>query len=324
MKHIYRLCIIALLMVSGVFISLSLGSESISFWDTAQYLFTLNPDISFILHEIRGPRVFMAVAVGMSLAISGVLMQNLIHNPLASPDILGISTGGAMMVVLGIALFPEVPTSFYPLLSIIGSSLILGLIFILTRKKMDTFRLVLIGIALETTGSALIMIFLLLAKTYSTSSAYHWLIGSLYSATWGKFIFIMAIVVIGGIISMLAAHHMDVFGLKEDVSRGLGLHIGKHRVFMILLSMVLCAIPIAYAGAIGFVGLIAPHIARLIIGRQHILLIPSAALIGGSIVLFSDTVARTMFLPLDLPVGVFVAGVGAPFFLFLLITSKDI
>lgn len=279
----------------------------------------------FIIMTLRMPRVLVAVLVGAALGISGAILQSIIRNPLASPDVIGI-TGGAAVAAVGFLSFlsGQISIKFMPLAAIIGALLVSFIIYVLAwRKGVTPIRLVLIGIGMSAITGAGTTFMLVQSPHYSLGRAYTWLTGSVYGSTWDNVWLILGAVIILIPLAVLFARSLDAQQFGDDVASGLGVAVQRHRVFLVVISVLLAGIAVAVAGTVGFVGLIAPHIARKLVGRPFGSLVVVSAFIGGLLVLGADLIGRTAFYPLDIPAGVFTAGVGAPFFLYLLFKNRN-
>jgi iron complex transport system permease protein len=313
-------CLSLLLFILG----LSVGSTMISPIAIVQQLLGIgNGEHTFIIETLRLPRMLLSLLVGMALGVSGLILQGIIRNPLASPDIIGITGGASVAAVYFITYFSDVSLKWLPLVAITGAGIVSLIIYLLAWKKGVTpIRLVLIGIGVQAAMGALVTMMIVLSPTYSTSEAYIWLTGSVYGANWENVYSMLPWVVIFVPLALLFSRAVNAQELGDQVAVGLGSRVQLHRFALLFVSVALAGSAVAFAGGIGFVGLIAPHIARKLVGRSFGSLVPVSALMGGLIVILADVVARTAFLPLDLPAGVFVSGIGAPFFIYLLYRNR--
>lgn len=322
--------LIVLLSLLGLFLlvlifGLAVGSTNIHPWSIVEHLLGMDDEYTFIIETFRLPRMVLAFLVGISLSVSGLILQGLIRNPLASPDIIGITGGAKVAAVLFITYFSTISIKWLPVVAIIGAGIAFFIIYTLAWKEGVTpIRLVLIGIGVEAAMGALVTMMIVLSPTHSTSEAYIWLTGSVYGANWHNVYAMLPWALIFTSITVLFSRKINVQELGDDLAMGLGLNVQWNRFILIFISVALAGSAVAFAGGIGFVGLIAPHIARKLVGRSFGSLVPVSSLIGGLIVVLADVVARTVFLPLDLPAGVFVSGMGAPFFIYLLYRNRNI
>lgn len=318
--------VLALLFCVGILLlSLCLGNEFISPQTLFDTIFKENPqDPHFVVETLRLPRTLMAAMVGAALGCSGLVLQSMIRNPLASPDIIGI-TGGASAAAIGFLSFftASLSLAWLPVAAILGALIGAFVIYGLAwRGGVTPMRLVLIGIGISSAMGA-ITTFIIAASPLSTSiSAYIWLTGSVYGASWKEVTVLFPWLAISCPWAFYLARRINVQELGDDISTGLGIAVQPLRCMLLLLSVTMAAPAIAYAGAIGFVGLIAPHIARYVVTRSFAHLMPMTAIIGACLVMLADLVGRVLFQPLDIPAGVFVSAIGAPFFIYLLYRQR--
>ncbi|WP_078555022.1 FecCD family ABC transporter permease [Bacillus alkalicellulosilyticus] len=323
LKVIFMLVAFSVMVFS---LALSVGSTWLSPYAVFSHLVGIGSgEHDYIIHTLRLPRVLTAFLVGAALAVSGLILQGIVRNPLASPDIIGV-TGGASVgaITFIITLQGTVSITWLPLAAILGAAIVSACIYALSWKNGITpFRLILIGIGIAAATKALTMMLLVMSEIGVASKVYIWLTGSVYGASWQNVWTLLPWVVICIMLTLLLARVVNAKELGDDVSQGLGVSVQKFRFLLLVLSVALAGAAVSVAGGIGFVGLIAPHIARKLIGRSFGSLIPASALIGGLLVVIADIIARTAFLPLDIPAGVFTAAIGAPFFIYLLFRKKN-
>lgn len=321
------LVIVALIFVSTfVFLaSLSIGSTMLNPAIVIKHLLNIeNSEYAFIIETLRLPRIILALLVGGALGVSGLILQGVVRNPLGSPDIIGITGGASFAAVLFITYFSgTLSIKWLPFAAIIGAGIISIIIYIIAWKDGVTpMRLVLIGIGMSAAMNGLTTMMIVLGNSYSTSQAYLWLTGSIYAANWQNVYSMLPWLLIFIPLTFFFSKTANALELGDQVALGLGVRVQLHRFSLLFISVALAGSAVAFAGGIGFVGLIAPHISRKLVGRSFGGLVLVSALIGGLIILLADTVARTVFLPLDLPAGVFVSGIGAPFFIYLLYRQR--
>jgi iron complex transport system permease protein len=310
-----------LLLVAG----LSVGSSLIDPLVVIKHLLGIgNGEEAFVIGTLRLPRMILSFLAGICLGISGLILQGVIRNPLASPDIIGITGGAAVFAITYITYLSDYSIKWLPIIAIMGAAIVSIIIYILAWKKGVTpIRFVLIGIGIDAAMKALVTMFMVISPTYSTSEAYIWLTGSVYGANWNNVISMLPWVIIFVPLTLLLSRKVNIQELGDDLALGLGSNVQLNRFALLCISVALAGAAVAFAGGLGFVGLIAPHIARKLVGRSFGSLVPITALVGGIIVVLADIVARTAFLPLDLPAGVFVSGMGAPFFIYLLYRNRN-
>jgi len=285
-----------------------------------------------VVLDFRLPRIIVALFVGMALAVAGGILQGIIRNPLASPDIIGI-TGGAGAAVVGfLAIFSTetdnaltVSIQWLPVAAFAGASITAFLVYFLSwRGGVSPIRLVLIGIGISALMQAITTMVLILGPIYRASQANIWLTGTVNGASWEKVTVLVPWTVLLLIIALISARKINVQELGDDLAAGIGSRVQLQRFFLLLVSTGLVGIAVAFAGGIGFVGLMAPHMARRLVGSAFGALLPAAACIGGILVLLADLIGRTVFLPLEIPAGVFTAAIGAPYFIYLLFKTRNI
>lgn len=276
-------------------------------------------DYNFIVNTLRLPRMLVAALVGLALGISGTIMQGLTRNPLASPDILGISAGAGLVAVTLIVVVQDVPAGVIPLAAFGGALLIAVLIYLLAWRGGDSpLRLILVGIGLGAVTGAMTTLMITFGDIYDVQRALIWLTGSVYARSWDEVWGLVPWVVIFVPLAFLWARDLNTLNLGEEVAQGLGTRVAWQRGVLMLIAVALAGATVAAAGTIGFVGLMAPHIGRRLVGPDHTGLIPAAGLLGALIVVAADLVGRTIFAPIELPCGLITAAVGAPFFIYLL------
>lgn len=312
-------------------LSAGMGEQFFSPWKVFNILLGNSDSFeSMIVESFRMPRILIAILVGISLAVAGAILQSILRNPLASPDVTGITGGASVAVVLFLALFSNdsnvltVSIHWMPLAAFIGATIIAFLLYILAWKNgLSPFRLVLIGIGLWALTKALTNLFMILGPIVQASQANVWITGSVYGSNWNNVQILMPITVVLLIITFMMTRHLNIQELGEDIALGLGTKIERQRLGLLLLSTALIGSAVAFAGGIGFVGLMAPHIARKLVGSSFGNLLPLSAIIGAILVLLADTIGRTFFLPIEVPAGVFTATIGAPYFIYLLYRQRN-
>ncbi len=314
-------CLVLLLFLAG----LSIGSTMLNPIDVVTHLAGFgNGELDFVIDTLRLPRTLLAVLAGAALGVSGLILQSVIRNPLGSPDILGISGGASFAAVAFITyLAGSVSLLWLPVAAIIGAGTVSAAIYFLAWKNgVSPIRLVLVGIGIAAATGALTTMMLVMGDGYSTQQAYVWMTGSVYGAGWNDVFGLLPWTAAGIPLALLLSRTADTLELGDSAAVGLGVRVQLHRLLLISISVALAGTAVAYAGGIGFVGLIAPHMARKLVNRSFAGLVPVTALLGGLIVMAADIVARTAFLPNDLPAGIFVSAIGAPYFIYLLYKNR--
>ena len=272
----------------------------------------------FILNEYRIPRTLLGILIGSSLAISGSVIQGVIRNPLASPDVIGITKGASLAAVIIIMIFPSAPLFVLPLGSFIGA-LTISIILSVLISKFDVkgSKLALIGLAIGAICTAIVQ-FLLIRNPLDANNALLWLTGSLYGHNIASFYSLLPWFIITVPIELLLGSQLDISNLGGHVTIALGARVKILKMTLLVLAVMLAGASIAVVGGISFLGLIAPHIARQLVGHKNIHVIIMSGLVGAILLTFGDGLARGIQPPLDIPVGVVIAIIGAPYFLFLL------
>ncbi|WP_453994026.1 FecCD family ABC transporter permease [Bacillus nitroreducens] len=283
-----------------------------------------------VVTSFRLPRIIIAFLVGMALAAAGSILQGMIRNPLASPDILGITGGASVAVVAFLAVFSNssnaltVSVKWMPVAAFLGATVIAFLVYILAWKNGVTpIRLVLIGIGVSALTQALTTTFMVMGPIYQASQANIWITGTVNGSTWANVHILSPVVLILLILCIMLARNLNIQELGEELATGVGSAVQKQRFILLLAATALTGSAVAFAGGIGFVGLMAPHMARRLVGSAFGALLPTAALLGGILVMLADLIGRTVFSPIEVPAGVFTAAIGAPYFIYLLYKSRN-
>ncbi|TYR76182.1 iron ABC transporter permease [Rossellomorea vietnamensis] len=325
--------IFLLLAVTALIFILStgLGDMNIQPWTVLMVFFGGGTELEqLVVQSFRLPRIIIALLTGMSLAIAGALLQGMVRNPLASPDIIGI-TGGAGAAVVGfLAFFSDennaltVSIQWLPLAAFAGAAVVAFLVYFLAWKNgVSPVRLVLIGIGISALMQAIITMLMILGPIFRASQANIWITGTVNASNWKDVQILLPWTLILILIAFVLARNVNIQELGEEIATGVGSHIQRQRIILLTLATGLVGGAVAFAGGIGFVGLMAPHMARRLVGSSFGALLPVAALLGGTLVMIADLVGRTLFLPLEVPAGVFTAAIGAPYFIYLLFKTKN-
>jgi iron complex transport system permease protein len=310
-----------------IIISLGIGDVYISPLDTAMTILGAGDDFnSLIIMEFRMPRILIAFGAGCALALSGAIVQGVIRNPLASPDMIGITGGAGVAAVAFFTIFSNssnaltVSIMYLPFFAFGGAALAAMFLYVLAYKKgVSPIRLVLVGIGLMALFQALTTLMILMGPIYTASQATVWLTGSVNGTSWSDVTSFFPWLLLSVLAMILFTRRLNMQELGEELAVSSGQPLQRDRFILLLISTALAGSAAAFAGAIGFVGLVAPHIARRITGSSHENLLPVAGMIGGIITVLADLAGRTLFSPLQVPAGVFTAAVGAPYFIYLLI-----
>jgi iron complex transport system permease protein len=315
--------ILTLLLIPAFLAGLVAGSVVFSPTQLIEALRDREGTTALILFEIRLPRLILAMAVGAALAVSGAAFQGIFRNSLADPYVIGVSSGAALGAAIAVSagLTFMGPISPIALCAFCGALVAVALAFTIARSAGNpppATALLLAGTALSALFSSLLSLILLL-KDQAFQRVYFWLLGSLNGTTWLVLPVALPVMALGCLIVFLHARPLDLLLQGEDVAESLGLEVRKTRAAIALGAALATAAAVSASGVIGFVGLIAPHTMRLLIGPSHKRLLPSSALAGALLVLVADCVARSAAGSLELPIGIITSLCGAPFFIWLLI-----
>ena len=278
-----------------------------------------------VLQKLRLPRILTGLLAGAALAGSGAILQGVLRNPMASPDIIGV-TGGAsvaavMFLTYGIGLSG---IGWLPVCAFAGGVLVSVLLYVLAWKNgASPVRLILIGIGMSSLTSAGTTMMIIFNPRNDAAMAYVWMTGSVYAANWTNVVTILPWVAVLLPLAFLYARHVNISLLGDETAISAGSPVESKRRVLLLISVGLAASAVSVAGNVGFVGLLAPHMARRLVGSNFARLLPVSVLLGALTVLLADLAGRTFFLPLDVPVGVFTSMVGAPFFIYLLYRNRN-
>jgi iron complex transport system permease protein len=319
--------ILAIVLLIVVILSVGYGEYPISPINVIKTILGLpteNSDFKFVIYTLRLPRVITAVLVGMGLAIAGTILQGLTRNPLAAPEIVGVEAGAGLAAVALIVIFPFVPIFFLPLAAFTGALIAAFLVYFLAwNDGSSPIRLILVGVGIAAIASAFTSLMITFGNIYDVSQALVWLAGSVYGRTWEHVQALLPWLMVFIPLSFFHARELNTLNLGDDVARGLGSAVEWQRGLLLLTSVALAGASVATAGTIGFVGLMAPHLSRQLVGTSHEGLVPTAALVGGVIVAVADLLGRSLFAPIELPCGIVTAAVGAPYFLYLLYRNRN-
>jgi len=285
---------------------------------------------SLIVLQFRLPRVVAAALGGGAIAVAGYLLQKVTRNSLASPDILGVVDGAALGVVIFLAGLSDesnaltTSIAYQPLAAGIGAATATALVFLLSgRQASSAIRLLLFGIAVAAVAKALTLVLMLIGPIYRTAQATRWIAGAVNEVNWSE-IQVTAIALLPAmLLVLLVARKLAPTDLDETSARGVGLELPIFRIGIFILAAALTAIAVAFVGAIGFVGLMAPHLARMTVGRNATAAIIASFLFGALMLIGADLVVRVLFAPLEVPAGTVTAIIGTPYFLFLLMRKQS-
>lgn len=324
---------LALVVVTLIILvqSINYGAYKMSPWDVVQTLTgTLSPDhpdarnFYLVVHTFRLPRILVAFMVGVALATAGTIMQGITRNPLAEPGILGITAGAGLAAVAIIVWFRDVPLSLLPWAAFAGAILTAGAVYMLAwkRNSIAPVRLILIGVACAAMLGSLTTFILVFGEIIDVQQAYVWLTGSVYGRNWDHVRALATWLAVLMPIAFFSARSLNLLNLGDDIAKGFGMRVEAQRAILLVISVALTAGAVAMSGTIGFVGLVAPHISRRLVGPAHEGLLPVAALFGGGLLVLADLIGRWIIAPSELPIGIVTALIGAPYFLYLLVRTR--
>lgn len=308
----------SLALLAMMVIGLGNGDVDVSWAQVLGVLTGSGDDTTSAIVWFRLPRIVVAVLAGACLAVAGAAVQAVVRNPLAEPNLLGITGGASAFAVVVTILMPTAPAAALPVAAALGGVLTLGLVMLVARKNgtLAPTRVVLVGLGMAATTAAIVNIVAVGAQM-NLASALTWLAGSTYARDFGAASW-MAVPAVAAVALTVAARPVNMLSLGDDLPRSLGLSLGRTRLLVLGAGAVLAAGTAAAVGAIGFVGLVAPHLARRIVGNDARKLIPMAALLGSVLVVTADAIGRSLLAPTEIPVGIVTAVIGAPYLVWLL------
>jgi iron complex transport system permease protein len=321
---------LVVLLLCSVLLDLALGPASYSFSEVLDALFSpdsASPQVRVVMWDIRLPVALMAVAVGAALSLAGAQMQTILNNPLASPFTLGISAaasfGAALGLAFGVALFPLAAQFMVPLNAFIMAMLSALLIhFLSMRRGVTAETIVLLGIALVFTFNALLALVQFFATEQAVAAVVFWTMGSLTKATWPKLGVICLVILITLPIFAKRAWALTALRLGDDKAASFGINVRSLRFQTLIMVSLLASFPVAFVGTIGFIGLVGPHIARMLIGEDQRFFLPASLLTGSLILSASSVVSKTLIPGAIFPIGVVTSLIGVPFFISLILGGK--
>lgn len=314
-----RIASTSILLLIFVVISIGMGSVYISPLETIQTIFTRSEEMATtIIWDLRIPRVAVAAIVGVNLALSGALLQAVMRNPLADPGLTGVSSGASVTVLAIMLVFPNF-TSFVPIAAMIGGTIAVAIVYALAWKKntISPVHIILAGVAVNAIFGGITG---LLSILYSDRlpAALQWMNGSLGGKGMGDVAVLLPYSMIGWVLALFCIRSANLLSLGEKVASNLGENTNRIRILLSLVAVYLAAVSVSIVGLLGFVGLVVPHMARLIVGTNYRFVIPMSMVLGAVILVIADTIGRTLFAPLDLPAGIIMAMVGGPYFLYVM------
>ncbi|TCJ13060.1 iron ABC transporter permease [Rubrobacter taiwanensis] len=320
---------LTLVTLAGMVLNVGYGEYPISPPDVVRTVLGIEAgdgNYGFIVNTLRLPRVLVAFAVGVALAVAGAILQGITRNPLAAPEIVGVNAGAGLAAVTLIVALPAVSVAYLPFAAFGGALVVATLVYLISWKGggASPIRLILVGIGFAAMATALTTIMITFGEIYAVQQALVWLSGSVYARGWAELFALLPWLALFLPLAFAGARQLNALNLGDDVARSLGGRVELQRLSLIVVCVALAGAAVATAGAIGFVGLMAPHIARRLVGPSHEGLIPVAAMTGGMLVVLADLVGRAAFSPIEIPCGLITSAIGAPYFLYLLYRSRNL
>ncbi|NWL87961.1 iron ABC transporter permease [Paenibacillus sp. 79R4] len=328
-RSVIVLLTLGLLIIIAFVLSMNTGFIRLSPLDTIRTLFGGGTEKEqLILFDFRLPRIVISVLIGAGLAVSGCIMQGISRNALADPGILGINAGAGLVVLIFVAYYPNMGTAsifLLPVLAWIGAGVTAAIIFSLSYKRHKGLlptRLLLTGVAVAAGISAATIVITLRINPEKYQFVATWMAGSIWGTNWKFVLALLPFIVILLPFVFSKARTMNVLNLGEMTATGLGAKVSREQIVLLAAAVGLAGSCVAVSGGIGFVGLIGPHLARRLVGPKHQALLPASALTGSFMVIVADMLGRLILQPSEIPAGIIVAIVGAPYFLYLLAHSR--
>ncbi|MEK5145900.1 iron ABC transporter permease [Psychrobacillus sp. FSL K6-4615] len=317
--------VLLLLIVITAFVSAGIGYSTLSFNRLLPtFLGQGTFKEEFVLFSVRLPRIIITILAGMALALSGAILQSITRNDLADPGIIGINSGAGVAVSIFFLFIPIQPGSFVyllPLVAFIGALITAFFIYILSYKRgtgLQPVRLILVGVGFSMALSGLMIVFISSADRQKVDFIANWMAGNIWGTDWPFILALFPWLLVLIPFTLYKANKLNLLNLNEPVAIGVGVAIEKERIILLVAAVALAASAVSVTGGIAFIGLMAPHIAKSLVGPRHQLFIPISILIGGWLLLFADTIGRNVIEPNGIPAGVIVALIGAPYFMYLL------
>lgn len=313
-------------ILATLIISLNMGIMSITPTEVWNTIFGNGTGQNqLVLFNFRLPRIVIALLIGAGMAISGAILQSVTHNELADPGILGINAGAGFAVVLFIFFSVGSETSsvfLLPIAALVGAIIAAALIYTISWKKgVSPIRLILVGIGINAAFSALIIVFQLKMDPNDFMKATVWLSGNISGTDWRYALALLPWIVVCIPIAFYKARTLNTLHLGDETAQGLGTSVERERMFLLFIAVALAGASVSVGGAIAFLGLVIPHLARKLVGARHEVMLPTAALLGSLLLLVADTVGRNILAPSEIPVGLVVSVIGGSYFIYLLMKT---
>jgi iron complex transport system permease protein len=316
------LALLSLVLLVSVALALAVGSVGIPLHrvlGAGLGFDTLSDTEQTIILSIRLPRVLLGIVVGAGLSVAGAMLQAILRNPLAEPYILGISSGGTMGTILVAATTTVAGLWLGPLASFTGSAVVMFLVYVLAHRqgRLDPYTLLLAGVMVGAFFNAAVLLTIAMYNQ-ELRNAFLWLMGNLSSAQMESLVVTAPLMLAGVVVSAWDARRYNLIATGEETAAQLGVNVKSLRKRTYIVASLITGAVVSVSGVIGFVGLIVPHVCRILFGPDHRILLPSSFLIGGAFLVLADTLARTLIAPAEIPVGAVTAALGAPVFVYLL------
>lgn len=313
-----------ILLILLIIISVAVGAVKIPLKEIIAILLGRgDATYSTILINLRLPRILEAMAVGLGLSVSGAFFQGLLNNPMADPYILGISSGAALGATISMALgLGMLGTEFF---AFVTALMTIYVVISLSKRgpRMSMTTMLLTGVAVSAFLSAIISL-MMFFNNHKLASIVFWMMGGLNLVSWKQVAVSLPIILIGSSIMYVFSREMNAIIMGEETAEHLGVNIEKVKNIILLCGSLVTAVAVSVSGIIGFVGLIIPHITRLLVGPDNRILVPFSAIFGAIFLVFADTLSRTIIQPIEIPIGIITAIFGGPFFLYILRTNKSL
>ncbi|GGC76646.1 iron ABC transporter permease [Thalassobacillus devorans] len=324
-KQRMLMVILTCLIIVTILVSMGMGYSSVSFDRILPTLLgngTFKEE--FVLFSIRLPRIIITLLAGMALALSGAILQGITRNDLADPGIIGINAGAGVAVAVFFLFFPIEAGSFVyflPIAAFVGAFLTACLIYVFSYQRkvgVQPTRLILVGVGFSMALSGAMVVLISSAERQKVDFIAKWLAGNIWGTDWPFILALLPWLIILIPFTLYKSNRLNLLGLSEPVSVGVGLAVEKERIVLLVTAVALAASAVSVTGGIAFIGLMAPHLAKSLIGPRNQLFLPLALLLGGWLLLFADTIGRNVLEPDGVPAGIMAALIGAPYFIYLL------
>lgn len=314
--------LVVLVVVASIW-SIGVGAVPVRVEVVINTLFGLEGEKqTYIIMKSRLPRIVLALLSGMALGLSGAIIQAVIRNPLANPNIIGINSGAALFALLLAMVFPAVPLTYMPLAACLGGIVAAAIVLLVAHfRNLSAIHLALVGVAVGFVFEAGVDYLIVTASDSESSTPLIWLTGSLWGRNWSHVESSWLPLLALSAAALLVGFRLNIVALGDAMATGLGLNAGRQRLLLLGIATLLASVAVAVVGVMGFIGLMAPHIARRLVGGDHRAMLPVAALAGMLLVVLADATGRTIAPPIEVSAGILAAIIGAPFFIYIMLTT---